>query len=995
MSAITVIPLGRNLLRCLAEDIVEEWYKGDDPLSLARVTVILPHRRGTLYLRHYISEIIKTREPYQSEPRPIICPRLLTIEDFVDELAVTLLDHPGRALTLADQAWLLFGLVKEIGIYKDVASTWDRFFAWGVRLASLLDETDREMVDPQDIGYPEDAPAQAHVLLENLKEIHEGFGLTLGKHGFTTQGKRFRLVAERIGDAALPAGPIYLAGFYAMSRSEDRLFRHLFDRGAEILWHADPENLPLLYARWKDEWRVGLAPRDSGGGRPQIHFHETYDLHAELRGVEKILSKDIRLPDECALVLPDPSALIPTLYHIPEGMNLNVSMGYPLERTSIATLFRELVALEEGRSAAGAWYFRDYLSVIRHPYVRRLHTPHGKEGRIVLHLLEESIREYGKPYLTGEEIAGLTAPFGEPGHGRELLTSEGLDLEEAQAHVDQLHASLLKPWQAIETPRDLAAALRNTARFLLLPLLGGAQAGEGDTTPPQPARRGSDEYALDNEFVYALESQVLPNLEDVLFARQIMRKDLLFSLLRNLIHMTRVPFDGRPLKGLQILGLLESRLLSFNKVIVIDVNEGVVPASEEVNPLLPEPLRSAVGLPPREKEEAITRYHFDRLVGSAKEVYLVWQSSTSSSTTGLDGKKTRSRFVETLLWREERKAGRLLEDLVTKEVLSISPKALVREEGVAKTESDIRSLETFIRTHKPGLSATLLNTYVTCPLQFYYHYILELREPQAPDEDVDSGELGRIVHTALETYFAPFKGRTYVPEQDSDRAKLMSIFKRLYKESAKCSALGPEKRFFLEHAAEHRLGTYLGNMEETTFIDSLEREYRAPLVTSLGELTLYGKVDRMDIRDGANIIFDYKTGRVDRFGAGHFESRILNFPLPGAFDYEALVAVKEAFKDIQLPIYVLLVCSALKKDPASTLSAYVELREAGAERYFVGPKKIESVKDSYAAWFAEGLPQLLAYLVDHMLKSPLFYPATDERACAYCPYNPVCRLSFA
>ncbi len=991
MSAITVTPLRDNLLRCLAEDIVEKFYSPDDPVSLSKVTVILPHRRGTVYLRHYLLQTVNSRQS-----KPLICPRLLTIEDFINEVAVSVEDRPGRALSPTDQAWLLFRLVQELGIYKDVASTWDRFFAWGVRLAELLEEVDREMVDPQGIVYPEDVPDEARVLLERLKEIHEGFGLTLSKQGFTTGGKRFRLVAEKIAETGIPKGAMYLAGFYAMSRSEDLLFRHLFSKGAEILWHADSEDLPPLYKRWQEEWRVKISTRESaasepaarapGAEPPRIHFHEAYDLHAELRSAQAILAKDIRLPDECALVLPDPSALIPTLYHIPEGVPLNVSMGYPLERTSVATLFEGIMSLEEGRNREGAYYYRDYLGIIRHPYVRRLATPHGKEGRIVLHLLEEKVRDFGKPYLSDDELMDLLAVSDDPERDRRLLVGEGLDMEEARAHVGQLHGEILRPWQEINTPHDLAATVSSTARFLLLPFLGQPLAG--------PV---SDEHALDNEFVYALETQVIPSLEDALFARQTMGKQLLFSLLRDLIHMARVPFEGRPLKGLQILGLLESRLLSFEKVIVIDVNEGIVPPSEDVNPLLPEPLKPAAGLPSRERDEAITRYHFGRLIGSAREVHLVWQSSTAPSSSGIEAKKTRSRFVEALLWSEERKAGRLLDDVVTREVLTISPKALLRAEGLVKTETDVRKLDDFIRarSRKPGLSATLLDTYLRCPLQFYYQYMLGLEPPAAPSEEIDSGELGQIIHRALETYFRPYENREYANPRDCDEAKLISIFTGLYQQSAMYRCLAPEKRFFLEHTVAHRLRTYLSAVPETTVIESLEQEYKATISTSLGNLALYGKVDRIDSRDGRRIILDYKTGWVDAFGATRFENRLARLELPKDFDYQGLSEVKDAIKEVQLPLYVFLVSSAAGRDAGTTLSAYVELRKGGKELYFVAPEKIEALRDSYASWFAKDFPRLLAYIIDHMIKSTCFYPATDEGACSFCDFNSVCSLSFA
>jgi ATP-dependent helicase/nuclease subunit B len=998
-NAIRVVPFSRNLLACVAEDLVARHYSADDPLRLARVAVVVPHRRGTVYLRHYLQELLGPRGR-----KPLLLPRLVTIEDLASDLAVVAEDKPGRALATTDQAWLLFGLAKRLGIYRDVAGSWDRFFGWGVRLAAIIDEIDREMIDPQDIIYPEDVPPEARALLERLKEVCEGFTAALEEQGFTTPAKRFRRVVEALAAdepngelARLVGGPVYLVGFYATGRAEDRLFRYLFDRGAFIYWHADPDNLPTLYQRWRDTWKVPLEAvgeragvTDSGGqAGPKIHFHEAYDLHAELKAVQAVLASEVSLPDEGALVLPDPSALVPTLYHIPETTPVNVSLGYPLERSSLAALIEQLMTVQEGRNGDRAYYYQDYLALVRHPYVRRLPTPGGKDGRIVLHLLEDKIRQYGRPFLAQADTRELLViSFAEEGD-RRLLAAEGIDLEEAVQHVDRIHAELLRPWQDVKTPGDLAATLRQTVRFLLLPFLDRLQ----------PAT----DQSLDGEFAYALERQVIPGLEDALFADQPMAQSLVFALLKDLIHMTRVPFEGQPLKGLQILGLLETRLLSFDRVVVIDVNEGTVPAHEEVNPLLPEPLRPAVGLPPKEKEEAITRYHFQRLVESAREVHLVWQSATTPSASGLEGKKTRSRFVEALLWREEARAGRLLTDVIRREALAIPPQALVKEQALAKSEADAARVAKFIKAHAgaTGISATLANTYLRCPTQFLYKYVLGLDLPESPLEDIDSAELGILIHRALEAYFKPYEGRDYVRARDNDAGKLEATFAGLCGESQMYRALGPEKRFFLESAVNHRLRSYLRSLPETTRIEGLEQRHKASIATSLGDLGLTGKVDRIDLRDGRLVILDYKTGKVGTATDKHIEEVLSGFALPAAFDYAGLAQVREAVGDLQLPLYVMLVAASTARSPVEILSAYVEIRAAGddsqryKERYFVKPEKIAGLGDAYAAWFSDTFPAVLAYVIDHMVKAPLFYRATDEADCTRCDYSSICRVAFA
>ncbi|MFZ1946421.1 MAG: PD-(D/E)XK nuclease family protein, partial [bacterium] len=635
-----------------------------------------------------------------------------------------------------------------------------------------------------------------------------------------------------------------------------------------------------------------------------------------------------------------------------------------------------------------------------------LPTPAGKDGSIVLHLLESKARQYGRPFLTQVDIRDLLALACGEERDRNLLANEGIGFEEAVAHLDQVHARLLKPWQTVRSPRDLAAALRRIVAFLLAPLLERPQAG------PEPA--------LDSEFLHALAEQVVPSLEDTLFAGETMSRGLLFSLLRDLVAMTRVPFEGEPLRGLQVLGLLETRLLSFDRVIIVDVNEGVVPAHEDVNPLLPDPLRPAVGLPSKEKEEAITRYHFERLVGSAREVHLVWQSSTTPSASGLEGKKTRSRFVEALLWGEEAKAGRLLDETIERQVLAIPPQALARSEGLAKTEAEAAAVTEFIKSQAAGqgLSATLLNTYLRCPLQFLYSYILDLSVPASPLEEVDSADLGVMIHRAMEAYFKPLAGKSFVRARHGDPDRLVSLFTDIYNQSPTFRSLGPEKRVFLESAVAHRLRTYVEAMPDETFVEAVEQRLSATVPTGLGPLKFAGKVDRIDQREGKRIVLDYKTGSVKVPNVSHFEKVLADLSPPTEFDYAGLAAVREALADLQLPLYVILVAEAGSQsgcgaraggvkgrrgrggiDAADILSAYVELRAPGAEghkeRYFVRPDKAAEMGQAYAAWFRETFPAILAYIVNHMAKSPCFYRATDEGDCTWCDYEAICSLAFA
>ena len=964
---VRVIPYGRNLLLEVARHLVREHYSPRDPLSLARVTVLFPHRRPAVYLRFYLSQQIGA---------PFLPPRIYAIDDLIRELAASIEDPPRKALGPADQAWLLFQAIRERRNFEGICTSFDRFFPWGIRLAGLFEEFYKELIIPPPLPYPEGVPEEAEPLLEDLASIFQTYEGELEARSLTTPGRRFRTVASGIDEAPLGDGPFYIAGFYALTAAEERIFRHLWEEGAEVFWHAPEGDLPPLYKRWKEKWGLELEREEGEGSSPHISYIEAYDLHSELLQAKKLLKEREDRPDRTALVLPDPSALIPTLHELPEGQKVNITLGYPLSRTALFALLEGLMRLSSGRDPERGYWVRDYLAIMRHPFIKRLRTRSGKEGRIVLHLLEERIREEGRPFFSLQQLMELLLREEDRGRNEAFLASEGIGFEEAIRFVEEIHERVISPWGKVETPRELASCVKEVVRFVTAPFFSQGSGG----LPP-----------LENEFLYSLEAEVIPALEGTLFRDERMGQELLFNLLRRIVSVTRTPFEGHPLVGLQVMGLLETRLLSFERAVIIDVNEGVLPSHEEVDPLLPPQLRPAVGLPPKEREEEIVWYHFARLVRSSREVYLIWQSSIASGE-GLEEKNVRSRFVERLLWEEERKAGRLLEEKVERVPLEIPSSCLLSREGLEKERERVRRF-IVAKSSRDGLSPSLLNTYLQCPLKFYYRYILGLRPKEEVVEDVDATALGEVVHKALEEYFRPFLGRVFRPEAEEPE-RLIELFRSRFRMTKGYQALWGERRLFVEEVAAFRLRQFLENSPKEAFIEGLERSYSMEFPIGGMPLQFSGKVDRVDRREGLRIILDYKTGSVDEFTQRAFIEKIFPFSPPPDLDYEGLREVRRTIKDIQLPLYVLLVTGGVPREIGRTTAAYVILQDKGQENYFLPPKGLREVKERWVEWFEGGFLSILEYILCHILDAPLFFRATEERFCRFCEYEPSCHFAW-
>jgi len=396
-----------------------------------------------------------------------------------------------------------------------------------------------------------------------------------------------------------------------------------------------------------------------------------------------------------------------------------------------------------------------------------------------------------------------------------------------------------------------------------------------------------------------------------------------------------------------------------------------------------------LGLREKEREEEITWYHFQRLVRSADEAYLLWQNQPTASSDGLEGKTQRSRFVERILWEEERRQGRLLEGEIRRATLAIPADHFLPPEGIPKAK-DALWLKLRALSGGRGISPTLLNTYLQCPLLFYYRYVLELSPPEEVLEDVEGDILGEVIHRALEDYFQPFLGRTYDPRRDNDPDRLFSLFEAHW-DASRLGGLGPERRFFLMEVVRYRFEEFLKGIKGPFRVLLLEEEMALPMRLLGAEWRFFGRIDRLDLRDGFKVVVDYKTG-IPR----NRRSFVPLWEVPKDLDYQSLKDLSRKVPDLQLQLYVLLVSQGDEGELRRTTASYLYLSEIGnaMESFLRKPQDILKEEADWVRWFREGLPGLLEYLLRHMLESPLYWRATDQGTCSFCEYEPGCPFAW-
>ncbi|OAG27349.1 PD-(D/E)XK nuclease family protein [Thermodesulfatator autotrophicus] len=934
MGQIKALP-SRNFLKNFIAHIPEE------ELLSPKTTFIFPTRRAGLYFRHYLFEKRKTSG---------LLPRITSIADLTSELATLIDQRP--LIPRADQAWILWEITKKMPLFEKITQSFDQFFPWGLRLAEVLDLFERELIEAQNIVYPpeEELPYEARLFASHLGDIQKAFRQRLEEREIITPGERLRILAENIERIPGFPGNLHLVGFFVLTKAEQKIFKVWLKQGATLWWRLEGTGFPDIYRELEKTFGLRAEIIDSEERRPEFHFYEAPDVHHELKAVRSRLPRDIKSPDDTLILLCVAGHLIPLLYELPEDIPVNITLGYPLFRTPLAQLFLLFAELRETLHQEEV-YIPAYLKLIKHPYLKGLKFE-GEKVLFFFHELEKILREHGSPYLSLEAI-------------------EKMPEDEALSRfLAWFHREFLKPWFHIESTKELASALRKLVKECTRARLSALS----EDTP---------ESLLEKAFLYAFEAEILPSLEKVSFAEQKLRPRTLFTFLKELLRNIRAPFEGEPLGGLQIMGLLETRLLSFKQIFVLDANEDYLPSVEEVNPLLPEGLKPILGLPPREREELIERHHFFSLIRGAEKVHIFYQSAISGKGEAL-GKKLRSRYVEKLIWEEEQRLKRLAPEKIKFIHLKFEPGAFKRKEFIAKGQAEKEAVEKLL-ARESGISPSLLNTYLSCPIKFYFHYILGLK-PTEKIADFDARELGNVVHAALEEYFRPYVKRLYLPHEDNDSERLISYFKEFFKLNKLYSILGPERRFFVEETAIFRLKRYLDFLKKEFpkgfVILDLEKEYQK----DFQGIILAGRMDRLEKREEKTFVLDYKTGSfLKSLSASYLKEKLFLYDPPGRFDAESFFEFQEVLPDIQLFLYLFII--------DADNAAYLQL-SSGNIKYIEKPIFAEKITPDEAQEFMSlKFPRILEFLFRHMIEADAFYATRDEKTCGFCEYNLACECA--
>ena len=877
--------------------------------DLSNSVVVFPGRRPGLYLRRRLGRL------FGSSYLP---PKIFDIDSFMAWLCAC---DGWEALKETNDLDLLH-ILHQVCTQQDdervsfMLRDLDFFFFWGRRLLDLFEEFSVELIPPERLQALIPQALRESGLNEDVKgiwpllpELYAKWQAALKKAGVLSRGERYRVAAERIKDMKLPCSKVYFAGFVALNRAEEEVIRCLHALGKAV---------------------VLAQPLEGDSPSPllfeKIELVSSADIHGQLfEAVQKMgtFSKASEIGDEeVVLVLPRPSSLIPVLNWVLEdlGQPYNISMGMPLDRTPMARLLLAIFTAQQNRSE-GLYYYRHYNAIVSHPYVQALARSKGISTEAITPSTCLS------PYISLARIVS----------------------KENESLLDLL----FKNFEKCDCPGSLVESACKLMNLL------------------------EEEHIVGD---YPLASEMMNSLYGLLhyvhksgFAAMPSSAKEISAFMAQLVRTSRIPMPGMPLKGIQVLGFLETRCLSFKNVFIFDLNEGVLPPEQRPDPILPPMLRRGLGLPPKHRAVQISRYHFLRLVEGAEKVILCYTEDKGS---------IRSRFVEELVWAHERASKELWDQ--KSEEMNIFPNFHNRSPApIPKTSNLIE------RVAGRAFSPSSIDTYLHCPLRFYLRYGLGLEEPEQTGPDPSPALVGTVIHGVLQRMYEPLKGKEF------DR-ELMPNLGEIIKEELSFvlgddPALSGIKEILFE-ILRYRLDSFVEKDVERckgyTLLD-VEHEVRLTLdLPQTGCVKLRGIIDRLEKeKQGIIWVIDYKTGsklKLPDLSMGYVKNR-----------YE----MKHSIKSFQLPIYLLMADNALslKGDWNRINAALFHLKGIGAPtKLETTMKRLFSDGVNHVAAMNEVFIPSLKFLLQELLNPNIpFEPDVSEpEYCSSCPYSQnVCTLA--
>ncbi|WP_131536373.1 PD-(D/E)XK nuclease family protein [Pedobacter nototheniae] len=834
----------KPFLQEVAEDLIAK-FSG----QLQNCAIVFNNKRPSAYLQKHLADIIQ---------KPFFSPSIYTIQEFFAN---------STHFKIADFYLQFFTLHK---IYNQLLTeekletiSSHKFFPLAKIILSDFNQIDSDLVDAgklyrdlEDISVINNefdylSPEQYEFLSQfwtsysegkhkkqqelfikmwrRMPKLYHKFHSALKEQGYLTNGSVYRHLADDINNhqeflSNFDKGKIIFVGFNALSSAEAKIFTQLQEAGKAI-FYFDTDSYYLddlaqeagLFLR-KNINQLGLKNVFEGheslikSAPHHVNVFKVQGQSAQAKILNNILEEDYTDAEtigKTVVVLADESLLIPTLQTIPTSykgkeIDLNVTMGFALGTSSIFGL-------------ADLW-LSSQLEILHHDKVSYKNV---------------------EAFLT-HPLAGLSQKM------RDKIQTALLN--ENEVEID--HQRLLRQsglfevfYKKIDQPENVVTYLSDILDFVLTRLSNAKTLKKIDAE------------------LFVKTIQELNRLHDT-FGKHIGKEEIPFViyLVQKSLQAIAVPLSGDPLNGIQVMGLLETRNLNFNKVVILGFNEGIIPKSSIGNSFIPDSIRRVYGLPVLENLDAISAYMVYRLMQRAKNINFVYNSLTDESTSG-----EASRILKQLEYESgfDFTYNELSLDIKTEQFRDVQ----IEKTGNAFIQE---TLQKYL-DKKKILSPSALTQYISNPIDFFFNYIAGIKEPKEISAVVEANEIGSILHKVMEYFYQDLRAAEITAEKIKEhKKKVPELIQKAFN-----SVMFNNPNKVIEYKGMQKVilsivDAYVNiilnqDISQTPFnIISLEQKVEAeisfPLNGKEESVKIFGYIDRVDVKDGITKIIDYKTG---------------------------------------------------------------------------------------------------------------------------------------
>lgn len=824
-------------------DLAVEHILSKHESNLSKLLIVLPSRRAGLFLRKKLAARISA---------PKLGPQITVIDTLAQELS---------GLQKADSLSLQFQLYQSYrAVFGKDSEGFEDFLKWSGRLLQDFNEIDRYTIDAKKLydnlteikrleswGVDGEVPEVMDTFLTFWKRLHPIYlhykeNLEQRKVGY--QGLLYRKAATVLeADGwkpyleSLNAEHVLFLGFNALNNAEISIIRSALDSDlgdilfdVDSLYFEDEEYEAGMFLRRYKDWPyfsrkpfsfVSDSLRKESRKIELIGVPRTIGMAkatSEKLSEMKAAIPEVDVTEKIALVLAEEGMLLPALNSIPSDFeDINVTMGLPVSRLTLATTVENLFEAQERALRLQNLENRSYQ--VYHKDIERLLLQSfgqfllGDSGSQKATELSGMIRTYNAPFLSLKKL-------------REWLP-------DSPNFIRMLEEKT--PSEMLSTCAELLAAYHDSEGT-------SPEDKEGSKMLFRVCHRLLDLYRE-----YEQEPSMTTSLQ----------------LFRQLQKDEKLDFFGEPLKGLQIMGVLETRLLTFDRVIITHVNEEILPAGKSENSFIPYDLKRGFGLPTHREKDAIYAYHFYRLLQGTKHVCLMYDTETKDVGTGEP-----SRFIE-----QVRRELSVYENNEIHESIYSTPVEKKQMSVDFELEKGPFLEEAYRRRAKDGVAPSHLQAWVKDPSLFYKRFILRANEADEVEEVMGDRTIGTVAHKVLENFYKPFIGKAPSPEDFDEiiqnigahlaKAHLDEIKRPIETHGRSGLVVYAISEMLTQFLKEERKRAveYARDGREWIIVGAEEKLMHTIEVPGLGyPVMLKGLIDRIDKVDGVYHVIDYKTG---------------------------------------------------------------------------------------------------------------------------------------